>query len=51
MGEREMPDEGSNLVQQLQALIQAVIDALSRSRQIITQLDSTRPPKPPDLST
>ncbi len=43
-----MPNDGLSLVQQLQALIQAVLEALSRSREIITQLDATRPPKPPD---
>ena len=42
--------DGLSLVQQLQALIQAVLEALSRSREIITQLDATRPPKPPDPS-
>ena len=45
-----MPSDGLTLVQQLQALIQAVLDALSHSREIITRLDSTRPPKPPDPS-
>jgi hypothetical protein len=38
------------LVAHLQALIQAALDALSRSREIITRLDSTKPPKPPDFS-
>jgi hypothetical protein len=42
-----MPSEGPSLVQQLQALIQSVLDSLSRSREVITRLDSTRPPKPP----
>lgn len=30
-----MPNDGLSLVQQLQALIQAVLEALSRSREII----------------
>jgi hypothetical protein len=42
-----MPNEGQSLVQQPQALIQSVLDSLSRSREVITRLDSTRPPKPP----
>jgi hypothetical protein len=46
-GNLNMPSEGPSLVQQLQALIQSVLDSLSRSREVITRLDSTRPPKPP----
>ena len=42
--------EARSLVVHLQALIQAARDALSRSREIIVRLDSTRPPKPPDFS-
>ncbi len=45
-----MPNDGQTLVEQLRALIQAVLDALSRSREVITRMDATRPPKPPDPS-
>ena len=36
-----MPTEGLTLVQQLQALIQAVLEALSRSREIIYETANT----------
>ncbi len=39
-----MPNDGLSLVEQLQALIQAVREAISRSREIISRLDATRPP-------
>lgn len=41
--------DARNLIAHLQALIQAARDALLRSRELITRLDSTRPPKPPDF--
>ncbi len=43
-----MPNDGQTIVEQLRALTQAALDMLSRSREVITRLDATRPPKPPD---
>ena len=38
-----MPNDGQTLVEQLRASIQAVLDALSRSHEIITRLDARGP--------
>ena len=43
-----MPNDGQTIVEQLRALIQAALEMLTRSREIITRLDATRPPKPPE---
>jgi hypothetical protein len=47
-----MPQQAAlGTVEQLRALIQTVREALSRSREIITRVDATRPPKPPTPSS
>ena len=44
-----MPQQAArSTVEQFRVLIQAARDVLSQSRETITRVDATKPPKPPD---
>jgi hypothetical protein len=44
-----MPQQAArSTVEQLRVLIQAARDVLTQSRETITRVDATKPPKPPE---
>jgi hypothetical protein len=45
----QMPQQAArSTVEQLRVLIQAARDVLTQSRETITRVDATKPPKPPE---